>query len=630
MTIRKLLLAATTSLCAALPLAANAATVTALASTTPVEFDVILPLHDTAGLQALLQRQQDPTSADYHKWLTPAQFGARFGASAATKQALASELAKKGLIVSIGSRGLHVKGSADAVGRTFATKLAAMTMPNGHLHTVSTAALTLPASLTAAGAIVPAFSSSAPRMHTMARYFKLPDQNPANRTSSTGGYWYGDLKQAYNYPAYTTMITSLTSGKQQRLDGTGATIATLIGSDVLDSDSNAVFDHEKFSKTTGLPDPVLYARRVVAGGAPFDADNNPDSFEASLDVQELLTGAPGAHSVLYNIPDLSDESIIAGYTAIDEDNSVDVVSSSFGGCELAYGPAYNNGVDYTGILNVYNELFQQGNAQGITFLASSGDEAGLECPQASYLSGQKAKFIASVSEPASFPNVTAVGGGNVVTTSNPPSLASKYVDENAYSDPEIPYDIYALGTNVSGGSWGAGGGVSTLFTTPAYQAYTKTGSAMRTLPDIGMQVGGCPGGIAKLPCNGGDTAKNGAGNTDRSYVIISVGGTFEGVIGTSVSSPEFASVVALLVEQHGRQGNLNNYIYSLATKQAVFGGAANTAYHQGIPGYNGVVQNSKPGGYYNYTYGVGSPFVYRFVGLPGATVAGKPQTISNP
>ena len=464
-------------------------------------------------------------------------------------------------------------------------------------------------------------------MHILARPVEL--QNPANRISTTGGYWYDDLKQAYNYPSYTTMITSLTSGKQQRLDGTGATIATLISSDVLDSDSDAVFDHENFRTTTGLPDPVLFQRRVVEGGAPFSSTSD-DSFEASLDVQELLTGAPGAHSVLYNIPDLSDESIIAGYTAIDEDNTVDVVSSSFGGCELAYSPAYNNGVDYSGILNVYNELFEQGNAQGITFLASSGDEAGLECPQPSYLSGQKAKFIPSVSDPASFPNVTAVGGGNVVTTSNPPALTSKYVDENAYSDPEIPYDIYGLGTNVSGGSWGAGGGPSALFTTPSYQAYTKTGSTMRTLPDIGMQVGGCPGGIAKLPCNGGDTAKNGNGNTDRSYVIISLGGTFEGVIGTSVSSPEFAGVVALLVERAGRQGNLNNYIYSLATKQAVFGGTADTVYHQGIPGYDGVVQNTKPGGYYNYTYGVGSPFVYRFIGLPGATVAGKPQTISNP
>src|SRR5271157_6094655 len=36
-----------------------------------------------AGLQALLQAQQDPASPSYHKWLTPAQFGEQFGVSQA-------------------------------------------------------------------------------------------------------------------------------------------------------------------------------------------------------------------------------------------------------------------------------------------------------------------------------------------------------------------------------------------------------------------------------------------------------------------------------------------------------------------------------------------------------------------
>ena len=72
------------------------------------------------------------------------------------------------------------------------------------------------------------------------------------------------------------------------------------------------------------------------------------------------------------MPDLSDDSIIAAYTDVDEDNLVDVANSSFGGCELFYTAPYNGGVDMTGILKVYHALFQQGNAQGITFVASSG------------------------------------------------------------------------------------------------------------------------------------------------------------------------------------------------------------------------------------------------------------------
>ena len=212
-------------------------------------------------------------------------------------------------------------------------------------------------------------------MHVLSKHFKLAD--PSNRTSTTGGYWYDDLKQAYGWPSYQTLTYPYGKSTLARLDGTGATIATLISSDVLDSDSDLIFNHENFSKTAGVPDPVLYARRTVLGGNAFSATSD-DSFEASLDVQELLTGAPGAHVVLYNIPDLSDESVLAGYTAIDEDNAVDAVSSSFGECELVYTAAYNNGVDQTSILKAYSELFKQGNSQGITFMASSGDEAGLE------------------------------------------------------------------------------------------------------------------------------------------------------------------------------------------------------------------------------------------------------------
>jgi len=35
-----------------------------------------------ADLDALVKAQQNPTSAHYHQWLTPAEYGARFGASA--------------------------------------------------------------------------------------------------------------------------------------------------------------------------------------------------------------------------------------------------------------------------------------------------------------------------------------------------------------------------------------------------------------------------------------------------------------------------------------------------------------------------------------------------------------------
>jgi subtilase family serine protease len=230
-----------------------------------------------------------------------------------------------------------------------------------------------------------------------------------------------------------------------------------------------------------------------------------------------------------------------------------------------------------------------------------------------------------------------VGGTNLVTVYLPGSLDSQYATENAWSDPEIPYDPYGLGANVSGGVWGAGSGASKMWPAPAYQSLVATGYTGRAVPDIGMQVGGCPGGISKLNkksgfCDGGNNPNDGDGNTDRSYGIFAIavgdGGGFYGYIGTSLSSPSFAGVLALLVEQQGRMGNVNEYLYGLAAKQAKEGAVAKYL-HTEIPGFNGLIQSTiSPT--YDASTGIGTPIVKALVGAGSATPAGTPQTLSNP
>jgi len=328
--------------------------------------------------------------------------------------------------------------------------------------------------------------------------------------------------------------------------------------------------------------------------------------------------------------------VFAGYVTIVEQNLVDAVSSSFGGCELGYFPKYNGGQDYRGLLKSLHELFEQGNAQGITFLASSGDEAGLLCPDLAYLNGGAGKYVASVSEPADDPDVTAVGGTNLVTAYTPGSLDSAYASENAWSDPMLPADPYNTGGELTNGVFGAGGGYSRMWPQPFYQNGVATGSTTRrAIPDIGMQVGGCPEGAIldnAGTCDGGDTKKNGAGNTQRSAVEVAINvgkpkGGFGGYIGTSVSSPEFLSTVALLVEQAGgRVGNINPRIYAVAKGQADGGPQY---FHSAIPGYNGV-RNTLVSPEYSLSTGVGTPLVNSFLSLTGVPAAGVPQTPSNP
>ncbi|HEY4114223.1 MAG TPA: protease pro-enzyme activation domain-containing protein, partial [Rhizomicrobium sp.] len=505
------------------------------AATATVHFDVLLPLRHKDKLEALLKAQQDPNSAQFHKWLTPAQFATQFGADKGTLESVAKYLQSRGFAVKVQTRSVSVTGTAGHVDSNFGVQLRNAQSAAGSHYIMTNESVRLPKELASAGAQIFSFAPHVSQVFSHATPLTSDRHKKVdNRYGDVGPYWFDDLKQAYQYPAATDTVT--VNGKSEPLNGKGATIAALMSSDVLDSDIQALFDHEQWTAITGASaDPALWARVNINGGAPFQAGSGA-SLEASLDVQQELTGAPGANVVLYNIPSLSDGDIITAYLDIDEQDAVDLVSMSFGECELFYFPKYNGGQDYRGIPIAEHELFMQGNSEGITFLASSGDSAGEQCPSPAYFTGGPSRFKAGLQVPADDPNVTAVGGTNLVTTSDG-TLNSAYVSENAWDDPEIPYDPYGVGVDVKGGEWGAGSGYSALWPAPDYQSLVNTGSKMRAVPDIGMQVGGCPGGIAKLHhgvCNGGNDPKNGNGNSQRSAAVVGFGvnqgGGFYGVI----------------------------------------------------------------------------------------------------
>ena len=211
-----------------------------------------------------------------------------------------------------------------------------------------------------------------------------------------------------------------------------------------------------------------------------------------------LGTAPGAKETIYDLPDLSDDSVIAGYTAVDEDNKVDIASSSFGECELDFTAAYNGGVDFTGILKTFHALFQQGNAQGITFVASSGDNGALGCVSAAFANNPTngTNYVAGVENPASDPNVTGVGGTNLQTAATPGIDDATYLSENANFDPRVPAE-FLIGpdtiVSVGDNTWGSGGGFSSIFPKPLYQFLVNTSSnRQRSVPDVSLMMGGCP------------------------------------------------------------------------------------------------------------------------------------------
>ncbi len=561
-----------------------------VAAAEKVQFDVYVPLQQRAQLEKDLVAMHTAGNAMYRKWLTPQQFDARYAATPAQTQAIVEQLTAAGLQATvIAGHRIHVSGTSASVEKAFATTLYHAAYQNGHqtimtLHPVPTSG-----AMYATGALVTGFSGTI-RLHSFAHKSAIP----ANRYSTAGPYWFDDLKQAYSFPSY------------QAYNGAGTTIGVLISNDFSQSDMNLYFGHEKLTSPS-------FTTINVDGGAPFDPS---DSLETNLDLQQTGGMAPKAKILLYNLPDLSDDSLMDGLSQILTDNKTDVVNMSFGEAELFYTAADNDGEDFTYLAQEEDDLFAQGNAQGITFVAASGDSGALAAVPVDCFNYEPncGKFQLSVNFPASSPHVVAVGGTNLKTTYFPTSPASLYISEEAYADP-LAEDIF-YGTSATGGYWGSGGGNSILFAKPAFQLFTKTGSATaRTVPDLALHMGGCPGGVLGT-CNPLDSAD-----------LEVLGGVLYGVIGTSASSPDFAGLMALAIQQYGtRFGNANYYIYLLALAQSK--GLIANVFHQGVPGFNGYYYTTPTG--YNRVLGNGTLNAKDFLLNPTLPVARNPQSPSNP
>jgi len=562
------------------------------AATQQVGFDIYLPLQHRDQLEKDLADLHNPSSATYQKWLTPTQFNARYGASASQVSAIKAQLAAYGLEASIvTAHRLHVTGNASSVEQAFSTVLKNGVYASGKTAVVATQPLTKTGALAQTDAVVAGLSGTI-RMRTHAHATALPQ----NRYSPTGGYFFDDLKQAYSYPSYLAYT------------GKGVTIGILMSGDFNPPDMDKYFTHEKLATPS-------FSTVQVDGGAAYDPNG---SFETHLDMQQSGGMAPKAKVILYNIPDLSDEHIMDGLSQIITDNKADVVNMSFGGSELLYTADLNDGVDYTYLLKEENDLYAQGSAQGITFVASSGDAGALDAIPAACFNGVPncGNFLPSVEFPASSPHVTGVGGTNLITTytGTTGDLNSKYVRESAFADP-LSSDIF-YGTSATGGVWGSGGGDSILFKKPLFQALTDTGNkTYRTVPDLALHMGGCPYGVI------------GTCNPDDSFDYEVIGNEYAGVIGTSASAPDFAGLTALAIQRFGtRLGNENYYIYNLALLQSA--GLPLKVFRTGIPGNNGLYSTTPKG--YNRVLGNGTVDGINFLLAPFTPPAGTPQTPSNP
>jgi subtilase family serine protease len=573
-------------------------------ATQSVSFRVKLPLRNRAELEQLTTLQATPGSPLFGHFLSVAQFRARYGPTPATIARAARELNAEGFRVSeIDSQSMMAGGTVAAAEAAFGVRMHALRDRRGRVRVATLDAVRPRPQLAALGATILGLRDM-PRRRAHVRL-----ASPFNRQSTLGNYWFTDLKEAYEYPEY-----QVGSGK-------GVTIATVGVSDFSSADANAYFQHERLGMGNAFlaPQPT-YLHTLMTGYTPFDPTSG-DSTEADLDVQQAGGSASGA-TIIGIATDGSDAGFVSAYTNIDEKKpgfAAQIVSTSYGECELIYTAAYNDGQDETSILTQdYHDAFVQGNAEGITFVTSSGDNAGLDCPQAGYFTNpeQNANYldVPGVEADADDPSVVAVGGTNLVTSHVAGSAISTYVSENSYDDTIGTDDPYGQGNNVTNELWGSGGGASQIFNQPTYQQLVSTGISKRAVPDVSMHMGGCPSGAES--CAPQDSA-----------VQMYLGGSIVAVIGTSAASPDFAGLLALRLARTGTGlGKANVFLYTVATTN----NKPPAYYRQGIPGNDGVVTVKAGTLGWNQINGLGTPYGETMADEAEHPYAGIPQTATNP
>jgi subtilase family serine protease len=514
------------------------------------------------ALGQLLAAQQDPKSPQYHHWLTPTEYGRRFGAGEATFGALSQWLQENGLQVdqapaSRARQPFH--GTRAQIEAAFHTEIHLFRV-GGVQHYANVSDPLVPRAL-------------APLITAVRG---LDDFRPQSTLKSRPQVTYDGGQNSYVGPGDFAVIYNLLPLYQAGFNGSGVTIAIAGQSDIVPAQASAYW------AGFGLI-PPSFSSNPVPGGTDPGLTNDGNETEAYADVELSGSLAPGASILL-----VRDANALNAAEYVIEQNLAAILNISFSACESTIGGPQNAAL---------SELFQQAAAQGITVTISSGDGGVAECAT-DFMQGTLSTSGYAVNGLASTPYVLAVGGtdfdptraGDWATSNAPGTLANAqaHIPEMVWNDTcanplgaqvegFASTTVFCNTTTLNGQPnpflevAGSGGGVSSCtslmnntceggYAVPSWQTGVAgtAGLSGRGIPDVSLIA------TRWIICSYDDaTCAPAAGGNDVDLVR-----------GTSLAAPAAAAIIALLDQSmstvaspDGRQGLVNPQLYALAAAE---------------------------------------------------------------
>lgn len=528
---------------------------------------VYLAGRDQAGLAAYAMDVASPNNALYGHYLTPAQVKARYGPTPAEVSAVRAWLAGAGLTVTKVVDGIGgyvaVTGSAKAAERAFAVTFGSFRGPGNTIDRAPEQAASAPTALS--GSVL-----SVSGLDTAPSFMKpqdtLPPAGPNYWVAPPCSRYYAEkiawrepsaygTKQPWTNCGYTPrQIRGAYNVTRSGMTGAGQTVA------IVDAYASPTMlsDADEYATVTGDKPfaPGQYTQDLSSTWeytAPNECDASGWYGEETLDVEAVHGMAPNAHVVYVGAASCTDSDLLAALALIVDNHLASIVSDS-------WGEPY----DTATLVSTYDEVFEAGAAEGIGFFFSSGD-SGYESPAEDPGSNRL-----QVDWPTSSPYVTSVGGT---------SLAIGPFDNYEF---ETSWGTLLDPLSANGKSWeytppgewpqyydgSSGGGVSTAFTQPSYQAGvvpyslatslpngTTSATPMRVVPDVSALADPSTGMLV------GETTLQPDGTT-YAFSLSRIGGT-------SVACPTFAGIEADAQQAAGHDlGFANPVIYRRYGTQA--------------------------------------------------------------